>query len=385
LALAAGALTLCLLAPESTAADTLSGRGWIIHCTIRGDTPASIARRYGVSRASLRASSGRIRRAVAAARRKKKGGKGGWSIRLPRNRRVKVKRPLRVPATRDMFLRLKRGASLAWLARTYRTSADLLRCVNDLGTHITKVRAGRARRAKGKRQRIAWRRSAIVRIPIPARTARPRGSPRKGSLKGAERLPEAPGVYVRSPGQAWGTHHLITGILRSAAAVQRQFADTHPLVVGHLSKRKGGYIAPHKSHQNGLDADLGYYHRGAVPHDRFVVATRRNLDSKRTWALVRGLLDSHGVQYIFINTYLQKALRRYAARARRPTARWCRTWLSKRRRLAKKKRKKRRPATLERCLDTIFQYRRKGSNAGALIRHERGHDDHLHVRFWPAS
>ncbi len=367
------------MSATSASAGTLRGRGWVVHCTSKNDSPAAIARLYGVSERSLRASSGTIRRAVARARRAKT--KRGRRVRLRAHMRVKVAKPRRLPVTRDMVLRLKRGASLAWLAKKYGTSISLLRCINDLGSRVVRVRAGRRRRGRSKK--TATRRLVLVRLSVPPKTARARGSPRSGSLVGAERLPEAPGLFVRSPGQAWGTHRLITGILRAVAQVQWDFADTHPLVAGHLSRRKGGHLVPHRSHQNGLDADLGYYHLGKAPHDRFVVATARNLDRKRTWALLRALLDSHQVQYIFINTSLQRLLRRYAARARRVTAPWCRRWLAKRarRKSAKRRRSKGRPRTMERCLDAIFQAKGRKTLSGTLIRHERGHDDHLHVRF----
>ncbi|HHH12109.1 MAG TPA: LysM peptidoglycan-binding domain-containing protein, partial [Sorangium sp.] len=77
-----------------------------------------------------------------------------------------------------------------------------------------------------------------------------------------------------------------------------------------------------------------------------------NLDVKRTWALVRALVTDTDVEYIFINSSIQKLLKEYALASGED-----RSWL-----------------------DSLFQYRSK--HAWPIIRHVHGHDTHLHVRFY---
>lgn len=364
----------------------------IIHCTAAGETPQDIARGYGISLAALRKSSGTIRRFMAAAKtqRRKKGRKKPPPPKLKAHQRVRIHRPRRQPETRHMALRISRGASLAWVSRTWHAPVGLLRCLNDLGPKVIRVRAPakRGQNKAGSDARTARRRLLIVPIDIPATKARPSGTPNRGGLRMAERLPEAPGLFVRSPGESWGANHLITAILRAISAVNQSFADTHLLVVGHLSHRGGGHLTPHKSHQNGLDADIGYYFRTEVPHDRFTVAHRRNLDARRTWAFLRALLDSQEVQYIFIDTPIQRLLRAHAEADRGVTRRWCRSWMVARRRARAQAGQPglSRPAKGRRsCLDTIFEASRHGSNPTALIRRAKGHDDHMHLRVLPRA
>lgn len=376
----------CLaLVPTSNA----RAAGSVIHCTQAGETPKDIAGRYGVSLRSLQRSSRRVRQAMAAAKRRRGGKKGRRKRAAPAqfgaDLQVRINAPKRRPETRDMVLRIKRGASLRWVARTWNTRVGLLRCVNDLGPKVVRVRAPpTGKRRRGKRSATtALRRVLIVRLTVPTAKARPIGSPSRGRLVNGERLPEAPGLHVRSPGQAYGANNLISVILRAIAAVNRTFADTHPLVVGHLSHPRGGHLVPHKSHQNGLDVDMGFYFRGNVPHDRFVVARRGNLDTRRTWALIKALLDSHEVQYIFLDTPLQRLLRKRAGADRRGTTRWCRAWLSardRRLRRAGARPKRHKKGGVERCLDVVFEAKKGGRNPDGMIRAAKGHDDHLHLR-----
>jgi len=106
---------------------------------------------------------------------------------------------------------------------------------------------------------IHWRRSLAL------------GKPNRGRLAGGVELPAAGTHFVTvdpvtgtSPNRAWrrnGTDRLLEVLLRVAA----EHAAAHPgaprLVVGDLSRPRGGRFGPeyggdgHRSHQNGLDAD----------------------------------------------------------------------------------------------------------------------------------
>jgi murein endopeptidase len=138
----------------------------------------------------------------------------------------------------------------------------------------------------------------------------------------------------------------------------RGYARVHPeappVYVGDLSKKDGGPFPPHVSHQSGRDVDIGFVHLGR--HEgarRFVRATATNLDLQRTWDLLEALVATGQVAYVFLDYGVQGLLVQWA------TERGIN------------------PAVIE----ERFQYPRGRSAAHGLVRHWRGHADHLHVRF----
>lgn len=168
------------------------------------------------------------------------------------------------------------------------------------------------------------------------------GSTNRGALSGAAMLPDRGHGFVmaepwRSRGSAYGTEELVGLIMRSSGAV----TDAHDggqLSVADLSKKRGGAIAAHRSHQNGRDVDLVYYAMDADgnpfypdSHMAYYTSTGqatyakaptfvkdipvRYFDLKRNWALVRTLmLDTEvDVEYIFVSTRVKRWLLAYAA------------------------------------------------------------------------
>jgi murein endopeptidase len=96
---------------------------------------------------------------------------------------------------------------------------------------------------------------------------------------------------------------------------------------------------------------LGYFHQGEPPTS-FVKASKSNLDFELTWALLMALTEKGAVDYIFIDRNLQK---------------WLHDWALEQKKAPKAK------------LDALFQHPDGGPNA--LVRHEPGHLNHMHVRF----
>jgi murein endopeptidase len=110
--------------------------------------------------------------------------------------------------------------------------------------------------------------------PIAWRPSRAIGEPNAGRLANGVQLPAGGADYVtwdpvlkRRPNRGWrrwGTDKLVRVFLR----VARQYRDVHRaaprLVVGDLSRPRGGDFGPrfggpgHASHQNGLDIDVYY-------------------------------------------------------------------------------------------------------------------------------
>ena len=147
---------------------------------------------------------------------------------------------------------------------------------------------------------IVWRRSRAV------------GKPNHGRLLGGVELPAAGTLFVSvdpvtgtSPNRAWrryGTDRLLRVLLR----VAEEHAAAHPgaarLVIGDLSRPHGGRFGPeyggdgHRSHQNGLDADVYYPRRDGLERiPRRVGQADRRLAQELVDRFVRA-----GAQYVFV-------------------------------------------------------------------------------------
>jgi hypothetical protein len=129
--------------------------------------------------------------------------------------------------------------------------------------------------------------------------------------------------------------------------VKRCHPGTPKLSVGDISRQRGGWLAPHRSHQSGLDADIGYYYLSGPAW--YVQAVAQNLDVPRTWALVRALLEGGSVEYVFMDRRVQKLLLGHIA-------------------------------TLDDS-ESAKHYFETENETNALIRHVPGHGGHFHVRF----
>lgn len=178
------------------------------------------------------------------------------------------------------------------------------------------------------------------------------GAPHAGKLFAGEKMPTGPGWIIKQPQLAYGTSETINQIVRCIGSVQKKYKNTPDIVIGHLSKKLGGKFKPHKSHASGRDVDIGYYHTGIEPKQ--FVKVNGNLDANRTNHLIECLVDSGNTQYIFIDTYIQKALYHNF---------------------------KKRGFGLD-FLTKVFQYPQPEGKQLGIIRHEKGHDDHMHVRFF---
>ncbi len=192
----------------------------------------------------------------------------------------------------------------------------------------------------------------------PAPKQRTSNVPWDGKLEAAHRLPGDEGYQIRRPSRAYGEQHVIEHLRSSVAVVRALYPDVHTLAIGDISAQHGGKLDNHKSHQSGLDVDVGFYFR-KVPSgypDRFVAADK-NLDLEATWALVTAFARTtdvdDGVDIIFLDYAVQKRLY---------------DWARKR-------------GTPDGDLAALLQYPRGKDAMGGLVRHWANHADHLHVRF----
>ena len=169
-------------------------------------------------------------------------------------------------------------------------------------------------------------------------------------------LSAGPGWIIKRPHNAWGTPRTVDRLRDALREYVREMPGGPDVHVGDISKSGGGYFPPHLSHQAGRDVDIGYVLVGnQADVTRFVRAHSLNLDRERTWHLVRTLLESGAIGYVFMDYDVQRMLYEHAKT----------TGVS--------------PARLEEW----FQYPRGNRAAHGILRDWRGHDDHFHVRFTP--
>jgi murein endopeptidase len=122
------------------------------------------------------------------------------------------------------------------------------------------------------------------------------------------------------------------------------------MLVHDLSRRWGGRFRPHKSHRRGVDVDIRL--QLSPPSKKYLRATPRTLDLPATWLIVEKLLETRDVVYIFVDYRLQWALHRHAQEN---------------------------GASAEHL--AAFQYPLGRHRRQGIIRHTKGHADHIHVRF----
>lgn len=182
------------------------------------------------------------------------------------------------------------------------------------------------------------------------------GKPNKGKLVNGKQLPENDKLYtIRKPEEAFGSSHTLSHLQAALAEFRRATGYDRELVIGAISKKSGGRISPHSSHQSGRDVDIRMPAKKGVKSSE--MDDPSDIDWNATWGLIRALVATGEVQYIFMSHSRQKYLYEAAKKAG-----------------AKKDE-----------LERIIQYPHKAKTNNGIVRHAKGHDVHIHVRFTCAS
>lgn len=151
--------------------------------------------------------------------------------------------------------------------------------------------------------------------------SRPLGLPNDGRLLCGVQLPAGDDALVswdpilsRSPNRGWrrwGTQKLINTIDLIAIDYAERFPIGPRLVVGDLSRTRGGKLGGHDSHQNGLDVDIYYPRRDGLETapERVALVDRR----RAQWLVNRAARAD--AQYVFIGPRVGlRAPRRFVQR-----------------------------------------------------------------------
>ena len=157
------------------------------------------------------------------------------------------------------------------------------------------------------------------------------GHPNEGRLEGGVRLDTSRPYFRVLPAYErsdvrWGLPALVGMIDRAACAVAKRYPGA-TLDVGDLSRRNGGELLRHRSHESGRDADLGFYMvdaAGKPAHARTFIRFDESLKSPempgvhfdvgRNWLFVQHLVTDRVAQvsHIFVAEPLRQKLLAHA-------------------------------------------------------------------------
>ncbi|MBM4373434.1 MAG: penicillin-insensitive murein endopeptidase [Deltaproteobacteria bacterium] len=304
-------LTAALALPAPAGVLPILRPGWSVITVLPGENTPTLASRFGVTPEAL----------------------AGWNPGLPTapdwGSRVRVLSLRREEERFRTLWRVQARMSVAGVAATAGLTEEQVRVLNRWGPRRRTIAAGE---------------HVVLYLP---RSRWP-----GGSLDGGVRLGDGPGLRIKDPQASWGRPVTV----RTLEALGRELAAAFPgslLVVGDLSRERGGGFAPHAGHRTGLEADLGLFRKGEPWRLHFAEVPPEELDAARTWWLVRRLLETGRVERVLVDWHLQALLLEEARRDGVPEPR----------------------------LEEWFQVPRRGWEEAGVIRHYRGHRNHLHVRF----
>jgi len=330
-------------APPTTGLTPLFGgeREWVKHRVVGKETLDWIAARYGVSRSDI------IRW------NRKKLGKKAW---IYAGQKLRIHAPTPVPPPREKIsYKVKRGDTWSGIAKRHNLPQAQLRAWNKKVPRAFRAGTWLVVWTNPEAPSVPEEEAALegAAAPLPTFSIKPGGlsvgKPSRGSLSHGVPLPKSDMYTVRNADKAYGATHAIEQMMLAMASFRATSGYDQKLVIGAMSLKKGGRFRPHKSHQSGRDVDIRMPRNVGVKR----VKSTSDIDWRATWHFVKALAATGEVDYIFMSWSRQRLLYR-AAKAQGATS-----------------------AELK----TLIQYPRKPKTNNGLVRHSKGHDTHIHVRF----
>ncbi|MEX1366370.1 MAG: penicillin-insensitive murein endopeptidase [Nannocystaceae bacterium] len=177
------------------------------------------------------------------------------------------------------------------------------------------------------------------------------GRPNRGRLQDGVLLPLSELYTRKSPTSGlWASSHTIEQLQRAFAIFRHETGYEGEVVIGAISRRRGGRFSPHASHQSGRDVDIRLpLWPGASPEGS---PRADEIDWYATWGLVRAFIDTEQVDTIFLDISRHRNLYE-AARGMGET-----------------------PQSLE----AVIKWPSWTGDSRPVVRHSKGHDTHIHVR-----
>jgi penicillin-insensitive murein endopeptidase len=194
------------------------------------------------------------------------------------------------------------SSSVRFPLRSLRSSAPLLACAAVVLAGPVDATAAPRRTAHLETEHLSLPRAIPGGLSV--------GSPTSGHLVGGVRLEDEPWLRIVPCYEAgdvrWGLEALVSLVERGGRAVRKEFPDS-VLSIGHLSRRSGGDLDRHASHESGRDADVGFYivnERGRpIYADHFVRFLGdgtapswpgARFDDARNWAFLAAIVTGDG-------------------------------------------------------------------------------------------
>jgi murein endopeptidase/LysM repeat protein len=310
---------------------------WVQHEVIPGERLADIAERYGVEPRRL----------------------ARWNNLQGDNPGLRVGKSLRVhavnpPPPRERHEHIaKKGETWESVAKQHALEAEQLQRWNrKLGKTLS-----------SKEKVVFWREppppSALASVGLASKLAQIRvraggisiGRASRGRLVRGVELPDRPDLYTRrKPEESWGSSHAITQLMAAVTRFRHETGFKRAVVIGGISKARGGRFRPHKSHQSGRDIDIRMPITAAAEGKKHTSAG--DIDWRATWQLIHAFIVGGEVEYVFLEYSLQKRLYK-AAREAGATKDQLAMWL---------------------------QWPNKPKTNKGIVRHVKGHVVHFHVR-----
>lgn len=308
---------------------------WISHTVTPGERITQIAVRYGVKTRKLMA----------------------WNRVRSKRSHLKSGRKLKVLASRlpvprqSLVHRVGEGEDWSDIAAAYRVEARVLRSTNPKirnlspGDELTVWYDPALPWTVGRKLGAV----SLLDYQVP-QGAQSYGRPEAGRLLNAVQVPDSPLYTKRSPNLLWGSTHAIGVVMGSIARFRYETGYEGRIQLNSMSLRRGRHFAPHRSHQSGRDIDI---HMPLLPGVAYTNDPGPDeIDWQASWELIRSMLETDTVVYIFLNQELQRHLYE-AARALGES---------------------------HEALAEVIEWA-DGRYKRTIIRHAKGHDGHIHVRF----
>ena len=313
-ALASAVLFAVVLAPQTSEA------GKCTYVVKKGDTVSRIARKHGVSEKNLIRANPKLKKNPNRVR-------VGQELKVCKAKNLQKRSPSKCGKGGRLIVHtVKKGDTVGAIAARYSVSRDSVRRYN---------------------KKLKKRTNSMIRVGEQLKVCtKNRKYTHRSWLKEGVQLSEGEGYNIRRPDNAWGTKLAVDGIVAAIAKYQEREPEAMLVQVGDISRKNGGPLREHMSHQEGRDVDIGVV--WTEPGDE---EDTKHLDIARTWSLVRSFAEADGVQVIFIDYKLQKRLYEHALSI----------------------------GMNEVWLDQLFQYPKKDEDA--ILYHWPGHSRHFHVRF----
>lgn len=121
----------------------------------------------------------------------------------------------------------------------------------------------------------------------------------EGEAKPADlvRLESSDVVEVETPPLAWGTPATIASLEAAARRFAERYPDT-PVKVRDISRRRGGFVPPHRTHREGREVDIDW-----------PVDPDGELAASQAWSLLEALLASGNIERVTVDPGVCNPLR----------------------------------------------------------------------------